>query len=60
MKKRKMKRHMENPYVFLHPVKSFSCFAVLAGGYADKFVKLPAEMFGIIISAHLSYFRNVV
>ena len=36
------------------------CFTVFTGGYADEFVKLAAEMFGIVVAAHFCYFGDVV
>ena len=41
-------------------VSLFSALAVFPGGYPDKFVELAAEMFGIVVTAHLCDFRNVM
>ena len=37
-----------------------SCFTVFTGGYADEFVKLAAEVFGIVVAAHFCYFGDIV
>lgn len=49
-----------NPYVFFRLNMLFTLFAVLAGGYPNKFVKLAAEVFGIVIAAHFGYLGNIV